>query len=85
MLCSVRNLRAKSLTDSFQFYFLSGLVPLEGYLSPDSGQQDFAQRKRVCVVREAHRFPFQYNSTNVSGLEVELFVFVNVLVFSLFF
>lgn len=30
-------------------------------------------------------FPLQNNSTNVSGLEVELFVFVNVLVFSLFF
>lgn len=62
MVYSVKNLRAKALTNSFQFYFLSWVMLLEGYLSPESGQQDFAQRKRVCVVWEA-QFSFLFLSS----------------------
>lgn len=41
----------------------------------------------MCGVRGTvfFSFPFQYNSINVRGLEAELLVFTNVLVFSLFF
>lgn len=44
-----------------------------------------SKEERMCGERGTVFFSFQYNNINVSGLEAELLVFANVLVFSLFF